>query len=130
VIVGLHVATGGLAGALVGSRAAAIPLGVALHFVGDVTPHRDFPSHAFELGTGVAAVLALAWRRGFGDPVTVGAIASSVPDLEHVLPLPRPGGRKLFPSHRWPALHRIGGLSAATQLAAACAVLAVLLARR
>lgn len=129
-IVGLHVATGALAGALVGSRTVAIPVGLALHLVGDVTPHRDFPSHAFELGSGIVGVLALARRRGWGDPVTVGAIASSAPDLEHVLPLPRPGGRKLFPSHRWPGLHRVGGISAGAQLAAACALLALMLARR
>jgi hypothetical protein len=129
VIVGLHVATGALAGALAGSRAAAIPLGLALHVAGDVVPHRDFPSRPFEFGSGVAGVVALAWRRGL-DPVTVGAIASSAPDLEHVLPLPRPGGRKLFPSHRWPALHRVGGLSAGAQLALAGCVMVALLLRR
>ena len=129
-IVAVHVATGGLAGALVGSRRAAVPLGLVLHLVGDVIPHRDFRARGFEVGSGAAGVVALALRRGLGDPATIGAAASSIPDLEHVLPLPRPGGRKLFPSHRWAPLHRSGGASAGLQLAVALAALGVLLARR
>jgi hypothetical protein len=78
----------------------------------------------------VVGVLALALRRGFGAPATVGAIASSIPDLEHVLPLPRPSGRKLFPSHRWAPLHRTGGIPAGAQLAVSLVVLGALLARR
>lgn len=128
-IVSLHVATGALGGALVGSRLAAVPLGLALHVAGDVLPHRDFPSRGFEVATGIVGVLALGLRRGFGDPATVGAIAASIPDLEHILPLPRPGSRKIFPSHRWPALHQAGGVSAEAQLAVACAVVAALVAR-
>ena len=123
-------ATGALAGALIGSRRGAVAAGVALHLAGDVTPHRDFPSRGFELGSGVVGVLALALARGFGDPATIGAVASSVPDLEHVLPFPRPGGRKLFPSHRWAPLHRSGGVTAEAQLVLAVAVLAALLVRR
>jgi hypothetical protein len=129
VIVAVHVASGGLAGALVRSRRAAVPLGLALHLVGDLIPHGDFRSRRFELGSGVAGVVALALRRGLGDPATLGALASSIPDLEHVLPLPRPGGRKLFPSHRWSPLHRTGGVPAGLQLAVALAVLAALLTR-
>jgi hypothetical protein len=130
VIVGLHVATGALAGALLGSRRAAVPIGVLLHFAGDVMPHHDFRSRGFELGSGVVGVLTLAYARGIGDPATVGALASSAPDFEHVLPLPRPGGRKLFPSHRWEPLHRSGGVPAGVQLAVALGLLAVVLARR
>ena len=129
-IVAVHVASGGLAGALVGSRRAAVPVGLALHVLGDVIPHRDFPSRGYEFGSGVAGVVALALRRGLGDPATVGALASSIPDLEHVLPLPRPGGRKLFPSHRWASLHRSGGVPAGLQLAVALGVLGALLTRR
>jgi hypothetical protein len=62
----------------------------------------------------VATVGLLALRRGLTDPATIGAIAASAPDLEHVLPLPRPGGSKLFHGRRgW---HRSGGLSTNTQL--------------
>jgi hypothetical protein len=46
----------------------------------------------------------------------VGAVGASVPDVEHVLPLPRPGGRKLFPSHRVRGWHRAGGIPASVQL--------------
>jgi hypothetical protein len=127
-IVALHVATGALAGMLAGSRRAAIPLGLALHLVGDAIPHHDLRSRPFEIWSGVAGVLALASRRGLGDPATVGAIASSIPDLEHVLPLP--GGRRLFPSHRWAPLHRSGGVSAGVQLAVSIALVGVLLTRR
>jgi hypothetical protein len=130
VIVSVHVAAGGLAGALVGSRRGACAIGLLLHVVADAIPHRDFRSRTFELGSGVAGVLTLAFARGFGDPATVGAIASSLPDFEHVLPLPRPGGRRIFPSHRWSALHRAGGVSAGTQLAVSVAALAMLVVRR
>ena len=129
-IVAVHVASGALAGALLGSRRAAVPAGLALHVAGDLIPHHDFRSRPFEFGSGVVGVLALAFVRGFGDPATVGAIASSAPDFEHITPLPRPGGRKLFPSHRWERLHRSGGLSSGAQLALALGVLAALLARR
>ena len=128
-IVALHVATGGLAGALLRSRRAAVAGGVALHVLGDAIPHRDFPSVRFELASGLAGVVGLGLRRGFADPVTVGAIASSVPDLEHLVPLRLLGGRKLFPSHRWPWLHHRGGISAGAQLAVSIAALAGLLAQ-
>ena len=129
-IVAVHVASGALAGALLGSRRAAVPVGIALHVAGDLIPHRDFPSRPFEFGSGVVGVLALAFARGLRDPATVGALASSAPDFEHVLPLPRPGGRKLFPSHRWVSLHRSGGIPAGAQLALALGVLAALVVRR
>lgn len=128
-IVALHVATGGLAGALLRSRRAAVPVGLALHLMGDAIPHHDFRSRGFELGSGVAGVLALALRRGFGSPTTIGAMASSIPDLEHIVALPRPGGRRLFPSHRWAPLHRSGGIPAGVQLAVSLVVLAALLRR-
>jgi hypothetical protein len=129
VIVSFHVATGAVAGALAGSRRAAVPVGLALHLVSDLVPHRDFRSVRFEVASGIVGVLALGMRRGFGAPATIGAVASSIPDLEHVVRLPRPGGRKLFPSHRWEALHRRGGVSVLAQLLLAAAILAALLAR-
>jgi hypothetical protein len=129
VIVSLHVATGAAAGALVGSRRRAVPLGVLLHFLGDVMPHRDIPSRRFEIASGVAALLLVAARRGPLDAAVWGAAACSAPDLEHVLPFPRPGGRELFPSHRWAPFHQEGGLSAGVQLLAAGAILGAVLAR-
>jgi hypothetical protein len=130
VIVSLHVATGAAAGALVDSRLAALALGPLVHLAGDLVPHQDIPSTAFEVASGVGGVLLLATRRGPLDPATLGAVAASVEDLEHVLPLPRPGGRKLFPSHRNDDWHNRGGVPAWLQLVAAGAIIGTLIARR
>jgi hypothetical protein len=127
VIVALHVATGAAAGAASGSRLAALVLGPVLHIAGDRLPHRDFHSRRFEIGSGVAGILLLAVRRGPLDPATIGATASSAPDLEHVLPLRGPGGRKLMHDHGW---HRSGPFPARLQLLLAVAILAALSAPR
>jgi hypothetical protein len=130
VIVSLHVATGAAGGALVRSRSGAFLLGLALHGLGDAVPHHDVKSQGFEIGSGATALLALAARYGPFHPVTIGALAASAPDIEHVLPLPRPGGRKLFPSHRVEGWHREGGIPAWAQLAVAGTILAVLIGLR
>jgi hypothetical protein len=130
VIVSLHVATGAAGGAVVGSRRASLALGPLLHLLGDRLPHHDLPDRRFEIGSGIAAVLALAAVRGPLDPAVTGALAASVPDLEHVLRFPRPGGRKLFPSHRLRGWHRSGGLSGPAQLLLAGFLLGLLLHRR
>jgi hypothetical protein len=119
VIVSLHVATGAVGGVLAGSATRALALGAALHMLGDRVPHRDFPSQWFELGSGMTLLGVLAATRGPLSPEVVGAVGASVPDVEHILPLPRPGGRKLFPSHRLDGWHRDGGISAPLQLALA-----------
>jgi hypothetical protein len=123
VIVALHVATGAAAGAASGSRLAAILLGPVLHIAGDRVPHRDFSSRRFEIASGLAGILLLAVRRGLLDPATLGATASSAPDLEHVLPFLRPGRRKLFHDHGW---HRSGWFPARLQLLIAVAILVAL----
>jgi hypothetical protein len=130
VIVSLHVATGGLAGALSGSRGQALVLGLVAHAVGDAVPHQDVASRRFETLSGVAGLAVLAATRGPLDKTVVGAVAASVPDVEHVLPLPRPGGRKLFPSHRIRGWHKAGGLPASAQLLAAGVLLGALAAPR
>jgi hypothetical protein len=127
VIVSLHVATGALAGAAAGSRAGAAVLGPFVHALGDLTPHQDIPSTAFEAASGGAALLLLARRYGPLHPVTVGAVAASVWDVEHVLRPARRGRRKLFPTHRYAGWHKRGGLPAWLQLAAAAAILTALL---
>jgi hypothetical protein len=119
VIVSLHVATGAAGGALAGSRRRALLLGPVLHLAGDLVPHWDVKSRTFELRSGVACLALVAAARGALDPATLCAATASAPDLEHVLPLPRPGGRKLFPSHRVHGWHRPGGLRTRTQLLAA-----------
>jgi hypothetical protein len=127
VIVTLHVATGAAAGALLGSRKKAVAAGLLLHALGDHMPHHDINSQRFEIGSGLAAVCALALRYGPTSPAVFGAVAASAPDIEHVVPLPRPGGRKLFPSHRVEGWHRAGGVPAWAQLVAAGAILGLVL---
>lgn len=126
-IVTLHVATGGAGGALTRSRLTAIAFGLVLHALGDRMPHEDIDSRRFEIRSGVVCALALAARHGLFSPVTLGALAASAPDIEHVVRLPQPGGRKLFPSHRIHDWHRSGGVPAWAQLLAAGAILGVLL---
>ena len=123
----MHVATGAAAGALLGSRKQALAAGVVLHALGDHMPHHDINSRRFEIGSGLAAVGALALRYGPTSPAVVGALAASAPDIEHVLPFPRPGGRKLFPSHRFEGWHRAGGVPAWAQLVAAGTILGLVL---
>lgn len=128
VIVSLHVATGGLVGALAGSRGPALVLGLLAHAAGDAVPHQDVASRRFETLSGLAGLALLAAARGPLDPAVVGAVGASVPDVEHVLPLPRPGGRKLFPSHRVRGWHRSGGVPASIQLLTAGVLLGALAA--
>jgi hypothetical protein len=116
VIVSLHVATGAATGSLLGSRPAALAAGPILHLAGDAMPHEDIPSMRFELWTGLGAMLLVALARGPLDPATVGAAAAAMPDVEHKVPLPKPRGRQLFPSHRWRPWHHSGGLGARSQL--------------
>ena len=128
-IVALHVATGGGAAALVRSRRAALLLGPALHLAADRVPHQDIPDRRFEVASGVACLGLLAVRRGPLDRATLGAASSSAPDLEHLFPWLRPGGRKLF--HRRHGGHRrFGGLPASTQLLLAGAIVGLLLGPR
>ncbi len=126
----LHVASGAAVGAIAPSRKWALVLGAVTHLAGDRMPHEDLLDRQFELRSGIAALVALALRRGLLDKVTVGAAAGAAPDLEHLLRLPRPGGRKLFPSHRLRGWHRSGGVSASAQLLAAGILLGILLAPR
>ena len=125
-IVALHVATGAAAGAASGSRLAALLLGPVLHLAGDRLPHEDIHSTRFEIGSGLAGLLLLAVRRGPLDPATLGAAASSAPDLEHVLPFLRPGGRKVF--HDRLGWHRSGRFPVVVQLLIAGGILGALVA--
>src|SRR6266516_4688272 len=98
----MHVATGAAAGAATRSRAVAVLLGIPLHLLADRIPHRDIPNRKFEIASGIAGLTLLAVGRGPFHPVTLGALAASSPDLEHVFPALRPRGRKIFHgSHGW-----------------------------
>jgi hypothetical protein len=128
VIVSLHVATGAAAGAGSGSRIAAVLMGPILHLAGDRLPHRDIGSRRFEIASGLACLGLLAVRRGPLDPAVLGAAASSAPDLEHVAPLLRPHGRKLF--HGRLGWHRSGRFPTHVQLLLAGVIVGALLAPR
>jgi hypothetical protein len=128
-IVSLHVASGAAIGAVAPSRRAAVGLGLLAHVAGDRIPHHDIASRRFELRSGAALLLLVALRRGLLDPATLGGAAAAAPDIEHVLHLPRPSGRKLFPSHRFRGWHRAGGLPAWLQLLAAGALAGLVLGR-
>jgi len=129
-IVSLHVASGAAVGAVARSRRSAIVLGALVHLLGDRMPHEDIWDRRFEMWSGGAALTALAVTHGPLDRVTLGAAAGSAPDLEHVLRLPRPGGRKLFPSHRVRGWHRSGGVPDWAQLLAAGILLGLVLTPR
>ncbi len=113
----MHVAAGAAAGALAGSRGQrdrARPRPPR-------APGRRFPTTTSRRAgsrrlSGLALLAVLALRRGLFDPATLGGAACAAPDLEHVLPLPRPGGRELYPSHRSRGVapgRRLPGLGAA-----------------
>jgi hypothetical protein len=80
--------------------------------------------------SGLALLGALAAGRGPLDPAVAGAAACAAPDLEHVLPLPKPGGRDLYPSHRFEGWHRAGGISAPAQLVLAVVIVGLLVHRQ
>jgi hypothetical protein len=126
VIVAMHVAGGAALGAVAGSRGRAIALGLGLHGVQDAVPHHDISSRTFETASGLLLLGVLALRRGVFHPATLGGAACAAPDLEHVLPIPKPGGRDLYPSHRVEGWHQEGGLPAWAQLAAAGVIVALL----
>lgn len=126
-IVSLHVALGGAAGALLGSRPLALLLGPPLHVAGDQVPHEDIPDLSFEIGSGLLALGLLAVRRGPLDAAVLGGAAASMPDLEHVVPWLRPRGEMLF--HCGRGGHG-AGIAAETQLLLAGVTVGWLLARR
>jgi hypothetical protein len=129
VIVMLHVATGAALGRFVRSRRLAFALGFGLHLVEDAIPHEDTYDEPFEITTGLIALGVVAATRGLLDTATVGGAACCVPDAEHLVPLPRPGGIKLF--HDGRGWHRSGGLSVRAQAALAGVLLvAVMWPRR
>jgi hypothetical protein len=130
VVVSMHVATGAAAGAALGSRVGALATGPLLHFVCDVVPHQDIESRRFEIASGLALLALVAAVRGPLDPAVIGGVTASAPDLEHVLPLPRRGGRKLFPTHRFARLHRTGGVPAWLQLVTAGAIVGATIGTR
>lgn len=106
------------------SRVLAVLLGPALHLAGDRVPHQDFESRNFELASGVGGAVLLALCYGPAHPVTLGAVSAAAPDLEHLFPVLRPAGVKLFHGRRgW---HRYGPLPPRVQLSVAALVIGLL----
>ncbi len=103
----------------------ALLLGVPAHLLSDFVPHQDIPNRRFEIASGILCVALLAVRRGPLDPATLGGMAASAPDLEHVLPSLRPRGKKLF--HGGRGWHRSGAFPAKVQLLLAGALVGFLL---
>ena len=126
----MHVATGAAAGTILGSHGRVVAAGVLLHAACDAVPHEDIHSLRFELASGAALLALVAAARGPFSPAVVGALASCSPDLEHVVRLPQPRGEKLFPTHRFAALHRSGGVPAWLQLVTAGAIVGALVVAR
>jgi hypothetical protein len=127
----LHVASGAALGALARTPVRAALVGAVSHAAGDYVRHWDMKNgRRFEVRTGLAMLAVLALRHGPLSAPVVGAACASAPDLEHIVRLPRPGGRKLYPSHRFEGWHRPGGLSVATQLVLAGILLGAVLAQR
>ena len=116
-----HIASGAAVGTMLKSRPAAVIAGVGLHYLGDKLPHEDVTSRRFEVITGLGAMALLAYSRGPLSPSTICGAFASAPDLEHILPFPKIGGRKLFPTHR--GHHPTGGVPVWIQLVCAGAVL-------
>ncbi len=100
-----HVATGALAGRGRTALRDAFLAGLATHAAMDVIPHGEVHDDGFELVTGAAGVLALAARYGWASPITIGALGSVVPDMEHVPKLLGIRTPPVFPTHRFGALH-------------------------
>ena len=127
-IVSFHVASGAALGSLAGSRLRALLLGPPTHLLADRVPHQDIASRRFEIASGMVCLGLLAVRRGPFDPATLGGLAASAPDLEHIFPAFRPGGRKLFHGRRgW---HRAGRFPAKVQLLLAGGIVGTLIAQR
>jgi len=98
------------------ARAGSAAARLLLHIAGDWIPHEDIPDRAFEIGSGIGGVPAFfsGAVRDHSIP-RHGALAASCPTRTR-LRFPRPGGRKVFPSHRLRGWHRSGGVSAPVQL--------------
>lgn len=123
-IVSLHVAVGAATGATTRSRVLAVMLGPILHLAADRIPHRDISNRRFDIASGILCLALLVASRGPTGPVTLGALSATAPDLEHLFPVLRPGGAKLFHGRRgW---HRSGGLPVGVQLLLAGAIIGVL----
>jgi hypothetical protein len=89
-----HTAVGAAIGTLGLGAPASFLVGMGSHVPLDLVPHWDIKRTWIDtLCTSAALVALLIWTGS--SPVFWGAAGGALPDLEHLLPLPR----KLFPAH-------------------------------
>jgi hypothetical protein len=89
-----HTAVGGALGSLGLGPFASFAVGFGSHLPLDLVPHWDIKQTWVDTLLTVAALGAILLVQG-GSPVFWGAAGGALPDLEHLLPLPR----KYFPGH-------------------------------
>lgn len=100
-----HVGSGAVAGAGFRAPLHAAIAGVIVHGLLDAAPHGEMEDEQWELASTALGLGLLLARFGARSPVFWGAVGSVLPDVEIVVPAPRPGGRRLFPTHRYDVLH-------------------------
>jgi hypothetical protein len=116
-----HTAVGAALGSVGVGSPASFLIGAASHLPLDLVPHWDIKRVWIDtvLTFGALGALLALWG---ASPVFWGAIGAALPDLEHLLPLPR----KYVPGHGTRHGRALGVRHAATQVlvagASACAV--------
>jgi hypothetical protein len=137
VILAVHVPAGALAGRWAGSVPAAFGWGVLSHAALDLFPHEDPFGERAELAMTAAMLALVAALTRLDARSLAGAVGGSLPDLEHLMPWVRRGGRALFPTHAWARLHgslptrlELGGGAQLAMAGALTAGLALLASRR
>lgn len=128
-IVPLHAAAGAATGAATGSRLASVAVGPLLHVACDRVPHRHPARSLTEYASGALVLGILVRRRGLFAPVTIGALAAVLPDLDHVVPGLRIRGAKVFHRRAGGERRESPGLSVGAQTLLAVALLTGVLRR-
>jgi hypothetical protein len=127
-ILAVHVPAGALAGGLGAKSSTAFGWGVLSHAALDLVPHKDVFGERAEIGMTAAMLTLVAIITRLDARALSGAIGGALPDLEHLMPWVRRGGRPVFPTHASARLHgslptRVE-LGAGAQLAIAAALTA------
>lgn len=128
-ILAVHIPVGALAGRWTRKAPAAFGCGVLSHAALDVIPHTDPFGERAEIAWTAAMLGLVAAVTRLDGRALAGAVGGALPDLEHLMPWVRKGGRTVFPTHH--ASWRLHGslptrfeLGAAAQLALAAAATA------
>jgi hypothetical protein len=129
VILAVHIPAGALAGRRARKGPAAFGWGVLSHAALDLIPHKDPFGERAEIAMTAAMLALVAALTRLDGRALAGAIGGALPDLEHLMPWVRQGGRAVFPTHSSARLH--GSLPTRVELggAAQLAIAAALMAR-